>query len=228
MPGVAYTDAEARQELLDTLAAATDEIAFALACLGAAYEQLDQYSADRLEEQLFRPIQKAYGAAKRTHAAFAARHGLPGRTFEPPSAGLPSTGARGFIDNAVDAAGDRRRSARRPPRLTVADRGRRRGAARGAIRGARAARWAAAAGTRAGTGAGTLSTGVARLTAPGDRGRSVRRAASATSVPGPVALSAIGDVPVELAARLIGDLSVSASGDTSGIDIDLVLPFACE
>ena len=105
MRGVAYTDAEARQELLDTLAGATDEIAYALACLGAAYEQLDEYSADKLEEQLFRPIQKAYGAAKRTHAAFAARHGLPGRTFEPQSAGLPSTGARGFIDNAVDAAG---------------------------------------------------------------------------------------------------------------------------
>ena len=53
-------------------------------------------------------------------------------------------------------------------------------------------------------------------------------AASATKVPGPVALSVIGDVPVELAARLIGDLSVSASGDRSGVDIDLILPFADE
>jgi len=103
--GVAYTDAEARQQLLDTLAQATDEIAYALACLGAAYEQLDEYSADKLEEQLFRPVQMAYGRAKRTHAGFADRHGLPGRAFEAQAPGLPSTGARGFIDNAVDGAG---------------------------------------------------------------------------------------------------------------------------
>ncbi len=102
---MAYTDAEARQQLLDTLAQATDDIGYALACLGAAYEQLDEYSADKLEEQLFRPIQMAYGRAKRTHAEFAARHGLPGRTFEQQAPGLPSTGARGFIDNAVEAAG---------------------------------------------------------------------------------------------------------------------------
>ncbi len=102
---MAYTNAEARQQLLDTLARAVDDIGYALACLGAAYEQLDEYSADKLEEQLFRPVQMAYGRAKRTHAEFAARHGLPGRTFEPQAPGLPSTGARGFIDNTVDAAG---------------------------------------------------------------------------------------------------------------------------
>jgi len=102
---MAYTDAEARQQLLDTLAQATDEIGYALAYLGAAYEQMDEISADQLEEQLFRPVQRAYGRAKRTHAEFAARHGLPGRAFEPQEPGLPSTGARGFIDNAVEAVG---------------------------------------------------------------------------------------------------------------------------
>ncbi len=51
-------------------------------------------------------------------------------------------------------------------------------------------------------------------------------AASATTVPASVALAATDEVAGELASRLIGDLSVSASGDRSGVDIDLVLPFA--
>jgi hypothetical protein len=100
---MAYTSVEARQQLLDTLAEATDEIGFALASLGAAYEQLDENSADKLEEELFRPVQMAYGRAKRTHAEFAGRHGLASRTFETRSPGLPSIRAKGFIDNAVDA-----------------------------------------------------------------------------------------------------------------------------
>jgi hypothetical protein len=99
------TTLEARQELLDTLAQATDEIGFALASLGAAYEQLDVYHADELEEQLFRPVQLAYGRARRAHSEFAGRHGLPSREFEAASPGLPSTGAKGFIDNAVVAVG---------------------------------------------------------------------------------------------------------------------------
>ncbi len=91
--------------MLDSLAQGVDEIGYALACLGAAYEQLDEISADRLEEQLFRPTQRAYGRAKRTHAEFAARHNLPGRAFEGQAPGLPSTRARGFIDNAVEGVG---------------------------------------------------------------------------------------------------------------------------
>jgi hypothetical protein len=51
-------------------------------------------------------------------------------------------------------------------------------------------------------------------------------AASATTVPAPVALAATDEVAGKLASRLIGDLSVSASGDRSGVDLDLVLPFA--
>ena len=99
------TTLEARQQLLDTLAEATEEIGFALASLGAAYEQLDTYHAEELEEQLFRPVQLAYGRARRTHTQFAGRHGLESREFGPSSAGLPSTGARGFIDNALVAVG---------------------------------------------------------------------------------------------------------------------------
>lgn len=98
-----YTNAEAREELMDSLATATEEIGFALAALGAAYEQLDEHNADRLEEVLFGPVQAAFGRAKRTYAQFAERHGLPTRSFDGASAGLPSTGAKGFIDSAVGA-----------------------------------------------------------------------------------------------------------------------------
>ncbi|HWH45300.1 MAG TPA: hypothetical protein VNT32_11255 [Thermoleophilaceae bacterium] len=100
---MSYIAEEARRELLDTLGDAIDEIAGALAALGDAYEQLDVIGADRLEEELFRPVQAAYGRAKRTHAAFAKGHGLPGRDFSSANAGLPSTGLRGFIDSAVES-----------------------------------------------------------------------------------------------------------------------------
>ena len=70
------TDAEVRQELLDGIGEAVDELGTALAALGTAYELLDERSADRLEEELFGPVQKAYGRAKRTYADFAARHRL--------------------------------------------------------------------------------------------------------------------------------------------------------
>ena len=76
---MAYSTAEARQQLLD------------------------EHTADRLEEELFRPVQVAYGRAQRTHAGFAERHGLPGRTFEPSTAGRASQGARSFLDAAVEA-----------------------------------------------------------------------------------------------------------------------------
>ena len=100
---MAYTNAEARQDLLDIVAEATDELAVALAALGAAYEQLDERSGDELEERLFRPVQVAYGRAKRTYAAFAERAGLPAREFEPAAPGAPSTGAKGFVEHAVKA-----------------------------------------------------------------------------------------------------------------------------
>jgi hypothetical protein len=99
------TAAEGRQQLLNELAEATGRIAVAVAALGAAYEQLDEHSADELEEQLFRPAQLAFGRARRTHAAFAARYDLGSRQFELPAPGLPSTGAPGFIEAAVVAVG---------------------------------------------------------------------------------------------------------------------------
>ena len=77
-----------------------------LAALGAAYELLDERAADQLEAELFRPVQVAYGRAQRTHAGFAERFGLPGRKFEPSTAGRVSQGAKSLLDTAVEAIGE--------------------------------------------------------------------------------------------------------------------------
>jgi hypothetical protein len=102
---MAYTTAEARQELLDSVAEAANELGFASACLAEAYEQLDEHSGDRLEEECFRPVQVAYGRAKRTHTEFAGRHGLQAAAFEPQPTGLASQGAASFIARALEAVG---------------------------------------------------------------------------------------------------------------------------
>ncbi len=100
---MAYVTAEARQELLDTVAEAAGELNTALAALAAAYEQLDDDSADKLEEVLFRPVQLTFGRARMTATAFAARHGLPAPTVADGSAGLPSRGVKGFVEDASEA-----------------------------------------------------------------------------------------------------------------------------
>ncbi|HEY5318521.1 MAG TPA: hypothetical protein VIJ20_11100 [Solirubrobacteraceae bacterium] len=101
---MAITNADARQQLLDALGDAADELAVALALLGAAYERLDEHTADELEEKLFRPVQLAYGRAQRTHSEFAARYDLPRRKFEPAPPGSPNRDAKYLIDAATDAA----------------------------------------------------------------------------------------------------------------------------
>jgi len=103
---MAYTTVEGRQNLLDEVAQAADELGLALACLGEAYELLDEASADRLEAELFRTVALAYGRLKRTHADFAGRHGAPTREFAAQPAGAASQGAKAFIERAVEAAGE--------------------------------------------------------------------------------------------------------------------------
>jgi ABC-type transporter Mla subunit MlaD len=100
---MAYNTAQARQDMLDDIARAADELAAALAALGDAFEQLDDFNAEKLEQEMFRPVQAAYGRAKRTHKEFAGRHGLPDRAFAPAGSGHPTTGVKGFVDNAVRA-----------------------------------------------------------------------------------------------------------------------------
>jgi hypothetical protein len=100
---MAYRASEAREQLLDDVAAATDQLALAVAALGEAYEELDEQTADRLEAELFRPAQHAYGRLRRTHLEFAERYRLPGRTFERSSGGAHSGDPRVYVDRAVEA-----------------------------------------------------------------------------------------------------------------------------
>jgi hypothetical protein len=101
---MSYTVAEGRQRILDDLKGAIKQLAIALASLGAAYERLDEQRADDLEQQLFRPVQLAYGRAQRTHSEFAARSDLPAATFAAASSGVESQDARALLDRAAVAA----------------------------------------------------------------------------------------------------------------------------
>jgi hypothetical protein len=100
---MAYNAGEARQQLLDDVATAADQLALAGAALGEAYEELDEQTADRLEEELFRPAQHAYGRLRRTHSEFAERYRLPGRAFEGSSGGAHSGDPRVYVERAVEA-----------------------------------------------------------------------------------------------------------------------------
>ena len=99
-----YATADAWQQLLDTVAEAVEQLGVALAALTELYELLDERSADITEEQLFRPVQAAYGRLQRAHSGFAERHELPTRTFAPALAGAPSHGIKGFLENAVNSS----------------------------------------------------------------------------------------------------------------------------
>jgi hypothetical protein len=103
---MAYSSAEARTQILHDMAAAVDELAVALASLTEAYEALDDDGATALEERIFRPVQSGYGRLRRSHAEFAARHGLPERSFDPRSPGAHSGDPRVYVERAIDAAED--------------------------------------------------------------------------------------------------------------------------
>jgi hypothetical protein len=103
---MAYTTADARQGLIDTVAGAIERLGVALAELGEAYEQLDEQTAERLERQLFGPVQLAYGRAQRTSTGFAARHELLAGPFAPAPGATPSVGARGLIDACAQAVSE--------------------------------------------------------------------------------------------------------------------------
>lgn len=103
---MAITAAEARTEILTDLAGAIERIALASASLGEAYELLSVTSADRLEGELFRPVQRALGRAKRTYTQFAERTGLPTQTLESPSAGPASQGVKALVEQALVASAE--------------------------------------------------------------------------------------------------------------------------
>ena len=99
-----YTTAEARTGMLEDIAGAVDRLAGALAGLEVAYELLEQNNQDRLEEQLFHPVQRAYGRLQRTYTEFGAHTGIATRAFSPGSPGMHAHSAREPIERAVDAA----------------------------------------------------------------------------------------------------------------------------
>jgi hypothetical protein len=107
---MAITTREARQEILDELGRAIEQLELAGAALGEAYELLSVGAADRLEAELFRPVQRANGRAKRTQAGFAERIGMAGPVLAPPSPGPPSQGAKSFVERALAAAGEANRT----------------------------------------------------------------------------------------------------------------------
>ena len=100
---MAYTAESARRQMLDELAVAVEELGTALAALGEAYDEVDERTADALEAELFRPVQGAYGRARRTHAEFAERSRLPGRDFGESSPGLHSGDPRVYVERAIEA-----------------------------------------------------------------------------------------------------------------------------
>jgi hypothetical protein len=102
---VPYATADARQQILDALARSADELSGALAQLSSAYELLDERTAERLEDELFGPVKRAYGRARRAHESFARRHELPGRAFEPAAAAAPGHGARSLLEAAAGHVG---------------------------------------------------------------------------------------------------------------------------
>lgn len=101
---MAISTREAREQILSDLGESIAGIGLAFACLGEAYEQVSVTAADRLEDQLYRPVQRAFGRAKRAHAQFAERAGIEVEPFETPSPGRVRQGARSFVERAVEAA----------------------------------------------------------------------------------------------------------------------------
>jgi hypothetical protein len=102
---MSYTTTEARESLMEDMARVLEQLAFGLACLGEAYELVDEQAADRLEEQLFRPVRSAYARARRALSGFAARHDLQaGPANQSDSSGLHSADPRVYLERAIEAS----------------------------------------------------------------------------------------------------------------------------
>jgi hypothetical protein len=101
---VSFTNKEGRGQLLDDVDEAIGELALALACLSEAYEALDDDTADRLEAEMFRPVQVAYGRARRTRTEFAERYGLGAQDQDGTPGALGVQDPRSYIERAIEAA----------------------------------------------------------------------------------------------------------------------------
>jgi hypothetical protein len=99
---MSYTTAEGRERILTDLAQAAAQLELALSYLSDAYELVDVNLADRLEEQLFSPLQASFARARRTHSEFARRTGVA-TSGDGLGAGHRPHDARGLIEGAADA-----------------------------------------------------------------------------------------------------------------------------
>jgi hypothetical protein len=100
---MAYTSESARRQLLDQMGEAVEHLSVAIEALGEAYEAADERTADELEARLFRPVQAAYGRARRTRAGFAERHGLTEDPPAPAPVSAPSADPRVHMERAIEA-----------------------------------------------------------------------------------------------------------------------------
>jgi hypothetical protein len=97
---MSYTTAEGRERILRDLAQATIQIELALGYLSEAYELVDEGVGNRLEQQLFSPVQAALARGKRTHAEFMRRAGVSVEVSNPASGGNRPHSAHALISAA--------------------------------------------------------------------------------------------------------------------------------
>jgi hypothetical protein len=100
---MSYTNQEGRERILADLSEAADQIELALSYLTDGYELVDEALADRLEEQLFAPVQAAYGRSRRTLSEFAQRYGLGASGRQGGSSGARPHGPKDLIEGAIEA-----------------------------------------------------------------------------------------------------------------------------
>jgi hypothetical protein len=100
---MSFTNEEGRRQLLDEVNGAVHELAVAIACLSEAYEALDEDTADRLEAEMFRPVQAAYGRARRARSEFAERYRVAGGDLDGEPGAIGVQEPRRYIERAVEA-----------------------------------------------------------------------------------------------------------------------------
>ena len=101
---MSFTNEEGRRQLLDEVDGAVGELSLALACLTEAYEALDEDTADRLEAEMFRPVQAAYGRVRRARSEFAERYGVGAGDADPSPAAVGVQDTRRYVERAIEAA----------------------------------------------------------------------------------------------------------------------------
>ncbi len=101
---MSYDATVAREDLIAALARVEAHLAAAVDALGAAYDTLDEQTADRLESELFHPIVKASGQVRRTAQEFATRFRLAISDRPSPAPAASRRPVRELITRAADEA----------------------------------------------------------------------------------------------------------------------------